>query len=79
MTEKNYYKLDEVITTCGCTVPVWSKETIKPSKKGAIKVTYDSKESGRFHKTITVYFNGKNSPLELKIKGRVAYPEVKIE
>lgn len=68
-------QITNVITTCGCTVPSWPKEIIKPSGKGSIKVTYDSERYGKFNKTITVYYNGKNSPLELKIKGKVKYPE----
>ncbi len=70
-------KISEVKTTCGCAVPNWTKEIIKPIEKGSIKVTYDSKYPGRFNKTVRVYYNGKDSPVELKIKGRVRYPEEK--
>ena len=31
----------EVITSCGCTVPEYSKQPIQPGAKGQIKVTYD--------------------------------------
>jgi hypothetical protein len=68
-------QIQEVKTSCGCAAPTWSKEIIKPSNKGEITVTYDSKYPGRFNKTITVFYNGKNSPLELKVKGKVRYPE----
>ncbi|MFY0631704.1 MAG: DUF1573 domain-containing protein [Flavobacteriaceae bacterium] len=74
---KELLQITNVKTTCGCAVPSWPKEIIKPSGKGSIKVTYDSKFPGRFNKTITVYYNGENSPLELKIKGAVKYPEEK--
>ena len=76
---KELLQITDVKTTCGCAAPKWSKEVIKPSKTGNIKITYDSQHPGRFNKTITVYYNGENSPLELKIKGRVAYPEDKLE
>ena len=76
---KELLQIQDVQTTCGCAVPVWTKEVIKPTGAGAIKVTYDSEYPGRFNKTITVYYNGENSPMELKIKGQVAYPEDKKE
>lgn len=72
---KELLQIQDVLTTCGCAAPSWPKEIIKPSEKGSIKVTYDSKTPGRFNKTITVYYNGKNSPLELKVKGQIPYPE----
>lgn len=67
--------IQAVKSTCGCTVPEYSKEMIKPSDKGEIKVVYDAKLPGRFNKTITVYFNGKDSPKTLTIKGEVPYPK----
>jgi hypothetical protein len=41
--------------SCGCTVPQWPKEPIKPGATGEIKVEYDSKgKSGVQKKTTTV-------------------------
>jgi len=60
-------------TSCGCTIPEWPRKPVKPGTKGEIKVAHDAASPGVFHKTITVYFNGKNSPVELKIKGKVEY------
>ena len=67
--------ISDVKTSCGCTVPEWPKEKIKSGNKGEIKVIYDAKYPGRFTKTISVFYNGKDSPKELIIKGEVAYPE----
>lgn len=67
--------IKEVTTSCGCTVPEWPKEVIQPNGKGTIKIVYDAKYPGRFNKTVTVVYNGKNSPLELTIKGEVPYPK----
>lgn len=67
--------IKEVTTSCGCTVPKWTKEVIKPNKSGEIKIVYDAKYPGRFNKTITVVYNGKDSPQQLTIKGEVTYPE----
>ena len=65
--------ISNVKTSCGCTIPEWPRKPVKPGAKGEIKVAYDAASPGVFHKTITVYFNGKNSPVELKIKGKVEY------
>ncbi|MHC1705849.1 MAG: DUF1573 domain-containing protein [Tenuifilaceae bacterium] len=60
-----------VVPSCGCTAPEWSKEPIKPSEKGKIKVTYNTKIPGTFGKQITVYSNASTNPILLKIKGEV--------
>ena len=56
-------------------MPVWPKEIIEPNESGEIKIVYDAKYPGRFNKTITVVYNGKDSAIELTIKGEVSYPE----
>ena len=66
--------INNVKTSCGCTVPEWTKKPVKPGTKGEIKIKYDADFPGTFYKTITVYFNGENSPVTLKIKGKVQYP-----
>ncbi|MFA9189553.1 DUF1573 domain-containing protein [Flavobacterium magnesitis] len=67
--------ISRVTSSCGCTVPTWSKGIIKPYESGEIKIIYDAKYPGKFNKTIWVVYNGKNSPLELIIKGEVPYPK----
>ena len=67
--------IKNVETSCGCTQPVWTKEPIKPGERGEVKVTYDAKYPGRFHKTISVFANVKNSPIELIIAGEVKFNE----
>lgn len=67
--------IQNVKTSCGCTIPKYSTKPIKPGDKGSIEIRYDTSFPGFFNKTIKVYFNGKNSPVELKIKGRVKYPD----
>lgn len=65
----------EVKTSCGCTVPEWTQKPIKPNSKGEIKIKYDAAFPGRFYKTITVYYNGVESPDTLTINGEVDYLE----
>ncbi len=66
--------IQNVETSCGCTVPDWTKEPVKPGEKGKITIKYDTEYPGVFSKSITVYYNGKNSPMHLKIKGSVNFP-----
>lgn len=74
-TGKNPLLIKEVTTSCGCTVPEWYKGIIKPNESGEIKIIYDAKYPGRFNKTVTVFYNGKDSPIKLTIKGEVPYPQ----
>ena len=71
--------------SCGCTTPNWSKEPIAPGGQGFVQATYNPSGAAPFDKTITVYSNGKPSPVVLHIKGRVLaepptieqlYPEI---
>ena len=44
--------------SCGCTVPEWPKEPIKPGEKAAIKVKFDSTgKQGKQEKTVTITAN----------------------
>ena len=65
----------DVKTSCGCTVPEWTKQPIKPGKTGEIKIKYDAAFPGVFHKEISVYYNGQDSPVKLSIRGKVQYPD----
>jgi len=65
----------EVKTSCGCTVPEWTKDPIHNGKKGELKIKYDADYPGTFHKTVEVFYNGPNSPAILEIKGEVEFPD----
>jgi hypothetical protein len=65
----------DVKTSCGCTVPEWTKDPIRNGKKGELKIKYDAAYPGLFHKTVEVFYNGTNSPAILEIKGEVEYPD----
>jgi hypothetical protein len=73
-TSEHPLVIKDVKTSCGCAAPEWPKEIVLPSKKGTITVTYDAEYPGRFNKTITVFYNGQDSPKQLTIKGQVPYP-----
>jgi hypothetical protein len=63
--------INNVRTSCGCTNPVWPKEPISAGETGTIEVTYNTKITGSFRKSITVYANSDNSPITLHITGNV--------
>ena len=69
--------IDNVKSTCGCTVPEKPKEAIAPGEKGEIKVKYATNRPGPIRKTITVYSNADQSPYPLKIKGYVKKEDTK--
>ena len=67
--------INNVISSCGCTTPSWTKEPIMPGKTGTIKVHYNTNNIGGFTKTITVTSNAVDNPrVVLKIKGNVQAP-----
>ncbi len=63
--------IQDVKSSCGCTVPEKPKDPVAPGKTGVIKVKYDTQRVGKFRKTITVYSNGTEAIKAIKIKGEV--------
>tara|TARA_R110002072_G_scaffold64004_1_gene158680 strand:- start:289 stop:714 length:426 start_codon:yes stop_codon:yes gene_type:complete len=63
--------VSKVTSSCGCTVPKWSKEPILPGKTGEIQVKYDTNRVSPIRKTITVISNAETPTVALKIKGLV--------
>lgn len=58
--------------SCGCTVPEWPKEGIKPGETADIKFTFNSSgRAGKQSKTITLKTNTKTGTERLRIKGFV--------
>ena len=69
--------IENVYSSCGCTVPTWPKTAIAPGKSGEIKIKYDTSIVGPIRKTISIYSNAEESPKAIKIKGRVLDPDDK--
>ena len=62
----------EVVTSCGCTNVVWTKEPIQPGKTGTVKATYKNEDGPMpFDKTLTVYISGVKRPVILRMRGVV--------
>lgn len=77
---KNVGQSDLIISSaqgsCGCTVPEWPKEPIKPGEEGVIDVTFDSNgKKGMQNKTITLVANTVPNTMVLALKGEVLAPE----
>jgi hypothetical protein len=65
-----------VKSTCGCTVPEWSREPIDSGGTGSIRVSYDTHRVGAFAKTIYVYSNADNGVKRLLISGKVIAADI---
>lgn len=63
--------IHQAFASCGCTVPKFTKEPIKPGEKGQIEITYDGtgKFPGHFQKTITIRTNAINEVVRLTVEG----------
>lgn len=73
---KNTGKSDLIIThvrpSCGCTVPVWSKDPIKPGDSSKIVAKFNTAgKPNRQSKTITLTTNTLKGSEVLRIKGNV--------
>ena len=61
-----------VEATCGCTIPRWSREPLKPGGEETMEVIFDaSGRSGEQRKLITVKSNANNQVVRLTIRAKV--------
>lgn len=62
--------------SCGCTVPEWPKEPIKPGEGGKINVVFNSEgKSGMQEKTVTIVTNCEPATRVIRIKTEVIVAE----
>ena len=73
--------IQNIVASCGCTTPEWTKQPIAPGDKGKITAVYDPRGRGgeKFTKSLTVYTNAKPEVQVLAIKGEVVAREKTIE
>lgn len=69
--------ISKVSSSCGCTIPNWSKDPVMPGKSGEIQVKYDTNRVNPIRKAITVISNADTPTRVLKIIGEVKEPEGK--
>lgn len=64
--------IDEVIATCGCTVPSYTKVPVAPGAKGEIAISFNSTgRAGNVDKHIYVKSNAQSSSISLNFKAVV--------
>jgi hypothetical protein len=63
--------IHQAFASCGCTVPTFTKEPVKPGENGVIDVTYNGTDKfpGHFQKTITIRSNAVSEVTRLIIEG----------
>ncbi len=67
--------LNNVRSTCGCTVPKWSKEPVSPGEQGFLTVEFDPQNrNGVFHKTVQIQSTASNSNMFITITGNILPP-----
>ncbi len=65
--------ISDVVKSCGCTQPEFSKEPILPGKSSIVKATYNAAALGNFNKTLTVR-TVDQEVYTLTVKGNVLAP-----
>lgn len=70
-TGKEPLIIQNVRSSCGCTVAKRPTAPILPGDSSEITVKYDTRRLGGFHKNITVTSNADNASVVLYIKGEV--------
>lgn len=63
--------INEVIASCGCTIPKYDRRPIAPGQKGSIEITYNGqgKFTGHFKKSITIKSNARTEMTRIYIEG----------
>ena len=79
-TGKDPLVIQNIVASCGCTTPEWTRSPIPAGGKGKVTAIYDPKDRpGPFNKTLSVYSNAKPEVVVLTIKGEVVPREKTIE
>jgi hypothetical protein len=73
--------IQNIVASCGCTTPDWTKDPIQPGAAGKITAIYDpaGRGAGQFSKTLSVYTNSVPNIVVLTIKGEVVAHEKTVE
>lgn len=73
--------IHQAVASCGCTVPEYTKEPIKPGATGEVKVTYNGtgRFPGKFRKTITIHSNADNDLVRLYIRGEMTPKDIDLK
>lgn len=61
--------IDDAVSSCDCTIVEYSKSPVSPGNYTKLLIKYKAERPEVFYRTVNVYCNTKNSPLEIEIKG----------
>lgn len=68
--------ISKVSTSCGCTVPTYSKQPLAPGKSNMIEVIFDTRgKKGIQNKTVTILANSVPNKTVLRLKANIVLPE----
>ena len=68
--------INNVVASCGCTSPQWSKDPVMPSQSGEISITYNTNIISDIKRSITVSTNDPEKPrIVLILTGKVIRKE----
>ncbi|TDN84724.1 uncharacterized protein DUF1573 [Salegentibacter sp. 24] len=67
--------ITDATSTCGCTVPSYTKEPIQPGETGEMLVKFNGSGNGQVTKTVTVRANTESGTERLRIKAFVETEE----
>ena len=63
--------ITDATSSCGCTVPTWTKEPIAPGETGELLVKFNGSGQNQVTKTVTITANTETGKEQLKIKAFV--------
>ena len=68
---KGSFSIIEVLSECGCTVPIYTEEIVNPGDSGTVKAVFNPKDpiSKEFNKTLTIRVS--NDTALIKVKGHI--------
>lgn len=71
--------IHQAFASCGCTVPDFPKNAIKPGESGVIKVSYNGmrKAPGNMRRSISIHSNAKEEMVKLYITGKMLPRKIK--
>jgi uncharacterized cupredoxin-like copper-binding protein len=70
--------ISDASSTCGCTIPDFSKAPVKPGEQGKVEVVFNSSgKSGHVSKSVRLLTNAQPNTIELEITAEVYVPDNK--
>jgi len=70
--------ISDVSSTCGCTLPDWTKSPVKPGEQGKVEVIFNSAgKTGSVSKSVRLLTNAQPNTTELEITAEVYVPDSK--